>query len=271
MGPWQPPLLDSAQVEPLRYQQIAFIGDVHGYLGRLDYLMAKLSDAGAQHLVFLGDLIDRGPRSRQVVARVREMVESGQASAIIGNHEYALVRGLGLPEAGIPGNVQLLQAWYERYGGDATAASYGITGLTDSFAQVLRQAVADDLDFLASLPWYLWGVAGDDPWLAVHAGLDERAVVEQLSECAPHQRWLRQDLPRFLYAKDRQHSRSHDLDRAVCVVSGHTPQDQPLVTAQRILADTSGGRPGRPLSAVLWPSGRVFSTPASLSELGNDS
>ena len=261
MDMWQPIMLDTAQVEPCFGDQVAFIGDVHGYLQRLDYLLKHIDPSC--HIVFLGDLIDRGPDSRQVVQRVRELVAAGRASVIIGNHEYALVRGLGLPEAGIPGNEQLFRAWYERYGGDTTLNSYGLYADDHDLLPRLREALGDDLDFLAGLPWYLWGSSQGRKWLAVHAGLDARSLREQLSECAVSQRWLRQDLPRFLYAKDRQHSRAHDLEPQVCLVSGHTPQDHALVSEQRILADTSGGRQLRPLSAVLWPDGGVIASPAA--------
>ncbi|TVR44379.1 MAG: hypothetical protein EA402_07215 [Planctomycetota bacterium] len=263
MRAWEAPLLDSGQVELITDQPVAFIGDVHGHLDRLRWVLAQPAVAEAEQLVFLGDLIDRGPDSSAVVGMVRGLIEEGRAQAIIGNHEYALVRGLGLPAAGIPANLELFTAWCERYGGDETCASYGIDWRRADGQEVLREALGEDLDFIAALPWFLWGVTGDKPWLAVHAGLDERGLVEQLSECAPQQRWLRQDLPRFLYAKDRRQSRAHDLGDEVCLVSGHTPVEAAQVSPQRILADTSGGRPGRSLSAVLWPSGQVIASPAA--------
>jgi len=71
------------------------IGDIHGQLDALERLLERLgyerSDGVWRHpqrqALFLGDLIDRGPRSRDVVATVRRMVEAGHARCVMGNHE----------------------------------------------------------------------------------------------------------------------------------------------------------------------------------------
>ncbi len=72
-----------------------FIGDVHGQADRLEALLRQLGYAragsGWRHpagrVVFLGDFIDRGPQQRRVIEIVRSMVESGNALAVMGNHE----------------------------------------------------------------------------------------------------------------------------------------------------------------------------------------
>jgi serine/threonine protein phosphatase 1 len=260
---WQPPCFDSAQTASIAAPVVTFIGDVHGYSNRLDYVLEHIPDHA--HIVFLGDLIDRGPQSREVVATARSLITAGRASAIIGNHEYALVRGLGIEERGIPGNEELLTAWCYRYGGDVTVMSYGLDPFHPEWPHQLRDTLGDDLYFLADLPWYLWGEHEGQNWLALHAGLDQRPLQPQ-AECGPGMRWLRQDLPRFLYAKDRQYSRSPDIPDNLCLVSGHTPQPEALVTPGRILADTSGGGRRRSLSAVLWPSGEVIASPPMAGE-----
>lgn len=75
------------------------VGDVHG---ELDALHALLTAAGydeqgrhadGRHLVFLGDLVDRGPDSPGVVRFVRRLIDSARASVILGNHELNLLRG----------------------------------------------------------------------------------------------------------------------------------------------------------------------------------
>jgi hypothetical protein len=76
------------------------VGDVHGEHEALCALLAALGYDEADHhaegrtLVFVGDLCDRGPDSPGVVERVRRLVESGRAVAVLGNHELALLRGL---------------------------------------------------------------------------------------------------------------------------------------------------------------------------------
>lgn len=78
-------------VRPLPSGPLAFIGDVHGELEALESLHRHLDD---RHRVYVGDLIDRGPDSPGVVRLVSEECEGGRASAILGNHELNLLRGL---------------------------------------------------------------------------------------------------------------------------------------------------------------------------------
>lgn len=72
------------------------IGDIHGHADELRAILQQLSYWAAnglyQHserkVVFLGDFIDRGPKIREVLDIVRSMVASGNALAVMGNHEY---------------------------------------------------------------------------------------------------------------------------------------------------------------------------------------
>jgi hypothetical protein len=73
-----------------------FIGDIHGYADKLEELLLKLGykkDNGVfshpeRKVFFIGDYIDRGPQIRQTLQIVRSMVESRNAIALMGNHEY---------------------------------------------------------------------------------------------------------------------------------------------------------------------------------------
>lgn len=72
------------------------IGDIHGHADQLKILLSKLdySEVGGvwQHperkVIFVGDFIDRGPSIREVLHIVRNMIDNGQALAVMGNHEY---------------------------------------------------------------------------------------------------------------------------------------------------------------------------------------
>ncbi|HEY3369380.1 MAG TPA: metallophosphoesterase [Prolixibacteraceae bacterium] len=73
-----------------------FIGDIHGYADQLTGLLEKLGYSSkygiyshpTRKVLFVGDYIDRGPRIRETLMIVRNMVESGNAIALMGNHEY---------------------------------------------------------------------------------------------------------------------------------------------------------------------------------------
>jgi hypothetical protein len=76
------------------------IGDVHGYADQLKKLLQKLGYQSVngcythpnRKAVFVGDIINRGPKIRETIILVRKMVEAGSAYAILGNHEmYAIL------------------------------------------------------------------------------------------------------------------------------------------------------------------------------------
>eukprot|EP00820_Chromera_velia_P007643 Cvel_4102.t1-p1 / transcript=Cvel_4102.t1 / gene=Cvel_4102 / organism=Chromera_velia_CCMP2878 / gene_product=Bis(5'-nucleosyl)-tetraphosphatase PrpE, putative / transcript_product=Bis(5'-nucleosyl)-tetraphosphatase PrpE, putative / location=Cvel_scaffold175:562-1554(-) / protein_length=331 / sequence_SO=supercontig / SO=protein_coding / is_pseudo=false len=79
---------------------VDLIGDVHGECGALLELLDRLGyDADGQHpdqrcLVFVGDLVDRGPDSPGVVRLVRHLVSRGTAQCILGNHELNVLLNL---------------------------------------------------------------------------------------------------------------------------------------------------------------------------------
>ena len=72
------------------------IGDIHGHATELKQLLEKLGytleDGSYRHpgreVIFLGDFIDRGPEILEVLQLVRPMIESGEAKAVMGNHEF---------------------------------------------------------------------------------------------------------------------------------------------------------------------------------------
>src|SRR6476661_3265432 len=87
------------------------VGDIHGRLDLLDQLLDKIHDDIASGnsrkilLVFVGDLIDRGPDSAQVVERLRTYEHPGvKPLFLLGNHEEVVLRILG-------GDAELITKW----------------------------------------------------------------------------------------------------------------------------------------------------------------
>ena len=72
------------------------IGDIHGHADKLEELLLKLGytknhkqySHRERKALFLGDYIDRGPKSHEVLKIVKHMVDGGHAIALMGNHEY---------------------------------------------------------------------------------------------------------------------------------------------------------------------------------------
>jgi hypothetical protein len=83
--------------KPTRMSAYDIIGDIHGHSDELNALLETLGYRNGSHpegrkVIFLGDYIDRGPKIREVLQTVREMVDSDDALAILGNHEVNAMR-----------------------------------------------------------------------------------------------------------------------------------------------------------------------------------
>ena len=92
------------------------IGDIHGCGKALRTLIDTIDPGPDDEIIFLGDYIDRGPNSRDVVQQVLDLSERCQVVALRGNHEIML---LGVALGGLDDTV-----WLEN-GGVATVTSYG--------------------------------------------------------------------------------------------------------------------------------------------------
>ena len=225
---------DSSDAEPTvppGYRVYA-IGDVHGRLDLLDDALAQIEadiDGRPQArniIVFLGDLIDRGPSSAQVIERARTYRRTGVRTVFLsGNHEEVLLRLLR-------GESRYLRDWL-RFGGAECARSYGIssTGLkrmdADRAVELLRTKIPKlDQEFLESfLDTFRIG-----SYLFVHAGL--RPGVPLPEQKQSDLRWIREP---FLENED---------DHGFIVVHGHTIADQIDVRGNRIGLDTGAYRSG---------------------------
>ncbi len=132
------------------------IGDVHGHYDGMMTLLEHLGPGAADEVYFLGDLIDRGPKSAEVV----EFVKNSPYQCIMGNHEQLMLNAL--PQEGQ--NPQAWQAWLYS-GGHATITSY----------QEAQMMPREHLQWMRSLPPYL---DLGDLWL-VHAGVHPHLPLEE--------------------------------------------------------------------------------------------
>jgi hypothetical protein len=224
---------------------VTFVGDVHGWADRLERVLDRCSGP----IVFVGDLIDRGPEVPRVLDIVRARCGRGDR-CLLGNHEHMLLRALGHPCA-TPGGPDDFRHWRRSFSGEAVVRAYGVDD-----APGLRRALGDHLDWLADLPWVLTG----SRWIAVHAGLfPDEGWTEQVARL--ERGWADEDgnLP-HLYHKHLAQVVPVDLPEGWTVASGHTPQPAAVARPGRILCDSSGGLPGRVLSAVSWPDHRIITS-----------
>ena len=129
------------------------IGDVHGCLEELDELLVCLERKPTDRLIFLGDLMDRGPDPIGVVRRVREL----GAECVLGNHEEKHLRW-ARHEAKRKSQPRYRNPM-QPFEGDGLAQHAALT--------------ADDLAWMIALPKLVTieGSATTPDWLVVHAGL----------------------------------------------------------------------------------------------------
>lgn len=215
--------------------RIYAIGDIHG---RYDLLIGLFREIEAHQrslppvpstcLIFLGDFVDRGAQSAQVVELLRRLGRNYRnIICLAGNHEDVMLRALQHDPVA-------MRAWL-RMGGDATLQSYGIVTEDRSDADLVevarREVPADHVAWLAGLPTS----TRSGGYFFCHAGI--RPGVSLRRQNRADMLWIRDD---FL----------DDTRRHECViVHGHSIEDEVQMRTNRIGIDTGAYRTGV-LSAI---------------------
>lgn len=240
------------------------VGDIHGQTGRLRAAhaliaadRARTGDATAP-VIHLGDLVDRGPDSRGVIALLIAGIAAGAPwRVLLGNHDRMFATFLKDPTARDPGLRAEFSWLHPAIGGGATLASYGVANPSDRplapvHAEALQAVPAAHRAFLDGLS--LWIRRG--PVLFVHAGLRPGVALED--QDPSDLVWIREP---FL---------SDPRDHGFLVVHGHTALPAPAHFGNRVDLDTRAGY-GGPVTAavfedrcvhVLTDAGRVPLRPA---------
>jgi serine/threonine protein phosphatase 1 len=205
------------------------IGDIHGCLDKLELLMGKIEsqwDAGQDILVFLGDYIDRGPNSFEVVEYLIQLEKRIPNTIFLkGNHEEMLEFYL----AGVDRHTYLVN------GGQQTLDDY--LDKTDHFG--MYPIPQSHLNFFSSLCLYYQ----TDDYIFVHAGLKKKVPLEL------------QDSEDLLWIRDKFIQSNYDFGKRV--IFGHTPFREPLVQPNKIGIDT-GAVYGNKLTCVKLPQMEFF-------------
>jgi polynucleotide kinase-phosphatase len=225
------------------------IGDVHGCADELEELLASLGyardDAGVwrhsegRRALFVGDLVDRGPRIPDVLRIVMGMVAAETALAVPGNHDVKLMRKLRGRD------VQITH------------------GLEDSIHQLepetpeFRQQVADFIDDMVS-----HYVLDDGKLVVAHAGMKEEMQGRGSGKVRDFALYGETTGETDEFGLPIRYNWASEYRGSSHVVYGHTPVPEPEWLNRTINIDTGcvfGGR----LTALRWPEKEIVSVAAA--------
>ena len=224
--------VDEAKPRGARGYRAYVVGDIHGRLDLLEQLLSEIERDRAGRparktlLVFLGDLIDRGPHSAQVIERLRTYSAKGVRTVfLLGNHEEVLLRILD-------GDAALITKW-RWFGGSECLSSYGVapdqlakSSDEEALEQVRESIPPEHRDFLRGFV----DTCRFGDYLFVHAGIRPGVTIEE--QLQADLRWIREP---FLF---------DDTDHGCVVVHGHTISEGVQERANRIGIDTGAYRTG---------------------------
>lgn len=181
-------------------ERLFAIGDIHGCYEQLKELVEnEIQIKKTDKLIFLGDYIDRGNQSREVIDYIIELKKKNfDIVALIGNHESMLLDALD--------NYLLFPEWIQN-GGSETMMSFGINSL--------KQLEQVYIDFFKGLQFYYLL----NNFLFVHAGFNDR--ISNPFDDKYHMIWSRRE------------KYTNPVLRDKTIIHGHTPVPQ-LICKQEI-------------------------------------
>ena len=207
------------------------IGDIHGCLKQLISLQDKIFkdsnfNKDQDALLYLGDYIDRGNQSKDVINHILKLQDEGFKSFfLMGNHEHVMFDFLF-------NQINNLRYWLN-LGADKTLKSYGIEvaefikdGLEENIIAKLRNSFLKKINkkhvnFFKNLKlFHTWG-----DYFFVHAGIDPKKTLEEQTK---------QD---FLWSRSKDFY-DKNFKFSKIIVHGHTPEENIINFPYRINIDT---------------------------------
>jgi protein phosphatase len=227
------------------------IGDVHGCCDELEALLARLGYTVAwdgkdvrvtppegRRAIFVGDLVDRGPRSPDVIRIARHMVEAGTALAVVGNHDDKLKRHLS---------------------GRNVKATHGLAETIEQLGQEPPEFARDARDFLDGLVSHY--VLDEGRLVVAHAGLKEEMQGRASGAVRSFAMYGETSGEIDEFGLPVRYDWAADYKGKAKVVYGHTPVPDANWVNGTLCIDTGccfGGK----LTALRWPELELIEVPA---------
>jgi protein phosphatase len=227
------------------------IGDVHGcfeelveLLGQLGYSVDRRNDGYSvssihgRKLIFVGDLVDRGPGTVQVLRLVSGLVGSGQAFCVPGNHDMKLVRALR---------------------GRDVKRTHGLAETMEQLGQEAEAFRIEVAKFLDDLVSHL--VFDDGKLVVAHAGLKESMHGRGSGAVREFALYGETTGETDEFGLPVRYNWAADYRGKALVVYGHTPVPEPLFLNNTVNIDT-GCAFGGQLTALRYPEREIASVKA---------
>lgn len=218
-----------------------FIGDLHGCLAEAEELLDACKASPSDHVVFLGDLVDRGPNSAGCIdLAMRIEARQGRPAAILGNHEEKHLD-------------------YEML---ARKNVLDVKKMPPSHAKTRDELRPEHYDYLSRLPLFIR--VPEHNIVAVHAGVyPGRSIENQTTRHLLHIQSINPPDERSLWPSRVPHGEEHIWrfwtqlwDGPERIVFGHSVLDRPLVT-DKVVGIDGGACFGRELWAFIAPDNVV--------------
>ena len=227
------------------------VGDVHGCFDELIQLLSQLGYAekpgGAwahpegRKLIFLGDLVDRGPKSPEVVRLVMESVKAGTALCVPGNHDMKFRRKIWGKEVqithGLAESLAQFEAYEQHYRGFSRVAAEFIDKLVSHY------------------------VLDDGRLVVAHAGMKEAMQGRGSGKVRDFALYGETTGEADEFGLPVRHNWAAEYRGQAMMVYGHTPVPEPEWLNRTINIDTGcvfGGK----LTALRYPEKELVSVPA---------
>lgn len=231
------------------------IGDIHGCATELEALLERLgyrveyqgiegsrtyaiSHADRRKPVFLGDLVDRGPRSPDVLRLVMGLTKAGRAHTVAGNHDDKFRR------------------WLD---GRAVKITHGIEETIEQFEREDAAFRAEVREFIHDLPTHL--ILDDGNLLVAHAGLTEKFQGRYCGEERAFALFGDVARERDQYGLAIRRNWAADYSGARHVVHGHVAEPD-VRHENRVWCIDTGCVFGGHLTALRWPEQEIVQVPA---------
>ena len=179
------------------------ISDIHGCAVTFEALLKRIRFTREDTLFLLGDYMDRGPRSKEVLDSILRLREEGYAvECLLGNHDWVMLHALAEP------NTEEAFNWKNYFGGQATLQSFGVASL--------QSIEVKYIELLQSMKYYI----EYQNLILVHAGLN-LGIADPLLDTEA-MLWMRYE--------DRKVNKRWLGERII--VHGHTPHSRRRVQRQ---------------------------------------